>query len=248
MALKKYRYIFWDMDGTIVNTYEGVSKCVQYALEPYGVQIEGEENIRRFIGPPLRDSFRRYAGIPQEQVEEVVARFRERYNPIGVFECELFPGVREAMQRFREAGLVQVLTSSKIEERCRDILEKFKLTGYLDEIVGASPDGKIDSKIEVLQEAFRRLALSYPETGGSDCANSEKGKIGILDCPDCRGFRKEDTVLIGDTKYDADGAREAGIDCVGVSYGFGTREELMRHGALEVYDDLQVLAYILTKL
>ncbi len=225
MNIKKYRFIFWDMDGTIVNTYEGVSKCVQYALEPYGIYIEGEENIRHFIGPPLRESFPKYAGIPQEKVEEVVARFRERYNPIGVFECELFPGVRETMEAFHEAGLVQVLTSSKIEERCRDILNKFNLTEYLDEIVGASPDGRIDSKIEVLNEAFRRLSLSYLGDGTADHP----------------GYRKEDTVLIGDTKYDADGARQAGINCIGVSYGFGTREELTERGAVCVYDSLDEL-------
>ncbi len=247
MDLKKYRYIFWDMDGTIVNTYEGVSKCLQYALEPYGKRIEGEDNIRRFIGPPLRESFPKYVGIPQEQVEEVVARFRERYNPIGVFECELFPGVRETMQRFREAGLVQVLTSSKIEERCRDILNKFELTEYLDEIVGASPDGRIDSKIEVLQEAFRRLSVLYPKKGDSDCPQFRNGETGVLRCLDKYGFRKEDTVLIGDTKYDADGAGEAGIDCIGVSYGFGTREELLKYGAIAVYDDLGVLADELIK-
>ncbi|MCD8218478.1 MAG: HAD hydrolase-like protein [Clostridiales bacterium] len=242
MSLKKYRYIFWDLDGTIVNTYEGVSKSVQYALEPYGMQIEGKENLRRFIGPPLRESFPKYAGIPQEQVEEAVARYRERYNPIGVFECELFPGVKEAMQRFREAGLVQVLTSSKLEERCRDILNKFELTEYLDEIVGASQDGRIDSKIEVLQEAFRRLSVSYPEKEASDSLQFRNCEAGVLCCPDNSGFRKEDTVLIGDTKYDADGAGEAGIDCIGVSYGFGTREELLEHGAIAVFDDLDVLA------
>ncbi|MCD8150740.1 MAG: HAD hydrolase-like protein [Clostridiales bacterium] len=245
--MKKYRYIFWDMDGTIVNTYEGVSKSVQYALEPYGIQIEEKDVLRCFIGPPLRESFPKYAGIPQEQVEEVVARFRERYNPIGVFECELFPGVRETMQRFREAGLVQVLTSSKLEERCRDILNKFGLTEYLDEIVGASPDGKIDSKIEVLQEAFRRLSVSYSDKEASDSVQFRNSEAGVLRCPDNTGFRKADTVLIGDTKYDADGAKKAGIDCIGVSYGFGTREEILEHGAIAVYDDLGVLADELIK-
>ncbi|MCD7864429.1 MAG: HAD hydrolase-like protein [Clostridiales bacterium] len=212
--MKKYKYILWDLDGTIINSYEGVSKCVQYALEYYGIRPEGEENLRRFIGPPLRESFPKYAGLPQEHVEAAVARYRGRYDPIGVFECELFPGVREAMESLREAGFVQVLSSSKPELRCRDILKKFHLTGYLDEVVGASMDGRIDTKIQVLNETFRRLGPS---------------------------FRKEEAVLIGDTKYDADGAAQAGIDCIGVSYGFGTREELLEHGVMAVYDDLSVL-------
>ncbi|MCD7981092.1 MAG: HAD hydrolase-like protein [Clostridiales bacterium] len=213
--MKKYKYILWDLDGTIINSYEGVSKCVQYALEYYGIYLEGEDILRRFIGPPLRESFPKYAHLPEEHVEAAVVRYRERYNPIGVYECALFPDVRETLQTLRYAGFIQALSSSKPEVRCRDILEKFGLTGYLDEVVGASMDGRIDTKIQVLHETFRRL--------GSD-------------------FRKEDAVLIGDTKYDADGAAQAGIDCIGVSYGFGTREELLEHGVIAVYDSLPALA------
>ncbi|MCD7923048.1 MAG: HAD hydrolase-like protein [Clostridiales bacterium] len=212
--MKRYKYILWDLDGTIINSYEGVSRCVQYALEYYGIHLEGEENLRRFIGPPLRESFPKYAHLPEAYVEAAVARYRERYNPIGVYECELFPDVREAMEMLREGGFIQALSSSKPEARCRDILEKFGLTGYLDEVVGASMDGRIDSKIQVLQETFRRLG---------------------------KHFRKEDAVLIGDTKYDADGAAQAGIDCIGVSYGFGSREELLEHGVTAVYDSLPEL-------
>lgn len=216
--MKKYKYIFWDLDGTIINSYEGVSKSIRYALEPYGIRIEGEENLRKFIGPPLRDSFPRLAGLPEEYVEEAVARYRERYIPIGVYECELFPYVRETVETFKAAGKIQVLSSSKPEAQCKQVLEKFQLTELLDEIVGASQDGKIDTKIQVLNEAFRRLQKADP------------------------GFSREEVVLLGDTRFDADGAREAGIDCIGVSYGFGTRQELLEHGAIKVYDDLRKLA------
>lgn len=215
--MKKYKYIFWDLDGTIINSYEGVSKCIQYALEPYGIRMEGEEALRKFIGPPLREAMPKYAGVPEEYLEEAVARYRERYIPIGVFECELFPGVKETMEIFKEAGLLQVLSSSKPEAQCRRILDKFGLTELMDEIVGASPDGKIDSKIQVLNEAFRRMEAADP------------------------AFSKEDVVLLGDTFYDAQGAKAAGIDCIGVSYGFGTRQELLEHGAIAVYDDLETL-------
>lgn len=217
MLLNKYRYIFWDLDGTMINSYQGVSRCVQYALEPYGIVIEDEPALRKFIGPPLRESFPAVAGLTEESVEEAVARYRERYIPIGVFECELFPDVKETLEAFRKAGYIQILASSKPEAQCRRILEKFGLTELLDEIVGASPDGKIDTKIEVLNEVFRRLKEADP------------------------AFRKEEAVLIGDTKYDVFGAAEAGIDCIGVSYGFGTREELLAYGAIKVYDSLQEL-------
>ncbi len=218
MISQKYHYILWDLDGTIINSYEGVSKSVQYALEPYGIFPEGETALRKFIGPPLRESFPKVAGLDEKYVEDAVARYRERYIPVGVYECELFEGAKETLETFREAGYVQVLASSKPEPQCRKILEKFRLTELLDEVVGASLDGKIDTKIEVLNEAFRRLKKTDP------------------------GFRKEKAVLIGDTKYDVRGAVEAGIDCIGVSYGFGTRKELIENGAVAVYDRLEDLA------
>lgn len=211
------RFIFWDLDGTLINSYEGVTKCIQYALEPYGIHVEGEQNLRKFIGPPLRKSFPEYAGLPEKYVEEAVDRYRERYIPIGVYECELYPGVRETIDLFRQNGLVQTLASSKPEAQCRQVLDKFSLTQQLDDVVGASHDGRIDTKVQVLEEAFRRMKAAYPS------------------------FSKEETVLIGDTRFDVDGAKEAGIECIGVSYGFGTREELLEHGAAAVCNDLREL-------
>ena len=214
--MKKYDYIFWDMDGTIANTYEGVSNCIKYALEPYGFMI-AEKDIVKFIGPPLRQAFPKHCGLSPEQTEEAVKKFRERYIPIGVYECEMFPGVKETLERFHDAGYIQVLTSSKPEGQCHNILKKFGILELFDEVVGASLDGKIDTKIQVLNEAFRRM-----EVKGED-------------------FDKSKVVLIGDTHYDAVGAQMAGIDCIGVSYGFGTEEELMENGALAVYPNLEEL-------
>ncbi len=211
----KYQYILWDMDGTISNTYEGVSRSLMPAFEQYGIEWEGDYSC--FIGPPMRESLPQYAGVPADLVEDVIAKFRERYNPIGVYECALFPGVPEALEAFKNAGAVQAVASSKPEERCREILQRFELTELFDDVVGASMDGRIDTKLEVLEEAFRRFRERDPR------------------------FAKEDCVLIGDTKYDADGAREAGIDCIGVGYGFGTTEELLEHGAGRVYESLAAL-------
>ena len=200
--MKKYKFIFWDMDGTLANTYEGVTNCVKYAMEPYGIHLEGEEELRKFIGPPLRFSFTTYCGLSEEEAEKAIVRYRERYIPIGVYECELFEGVRETIQTFKEAGYIQVITSSKPEAQCRQVLEKFYLLTELDEVV---------------QEAFRRMKAQYAD------------------------FSKEQTVLIGDTHYDADGAKEGGIDCIGVGYGFGGAEEMWNAGAVAVYEDQKAL-------
>ena len=214
--MSRYKYIFWDLDGTIANTYEGISKCIRYALEPFGVQVK-EEDMLKFIGPPLRCSFPEYCGLDRAQTEAAVARYRERYMPIGVYECEMFPGVKEAIERFCQAGCVQILTSSKPEPQCLEILKKFGILKYFDEVVGASLDGKIDTKDQVLTEALRRLAAKDKD------------------------LQKDQVVLIGDTRYDAQGAVRIGIDCVGISYGFGTGEELLADGAVCVYPDLKTL-------
>lgn len=214
--MKSYQYIFWDMDGTIANTYRGVTNCVRYAFEPYGIEFS-EDQMRYFIGPPLRESFPKYGHLTPEQTEAAVKRYRERYIPIGVYECELFEGVRETIHAFREAGCIQVIASSKPEAQCREVLKKFDLLEELDEVVGATPDGKIDTKYEVLCEAFRRMKERNPK------------------------FSREATVLIGDTHYDVQGAIEAGIDCIGVGYGFGGEEDLRSAGALEVYPDQKTL-------
>ena len=203
-----YKAILFDLDGTLTESGEGITKCVQYALEFYGIHIEEKETLRRFIGPPLRESFPKLAGLPQEYVEDAVARYRERYYPVGIFECAPFPGVEDVLEVFQKAGKVQVVSSSKPEVMCRKILDKFHMTGWFDQIVGASEDGRIDTKAQVLQEAFRRLRAQDPS------------------------FSPEDAVLIGDTRFDA----EAGMDCIGVSYGFGTEKELLEHGALAIAD------------
>ncbi len=211
--MKKYKYILWDMDGTLVDTYEGVSKSLAPAMEYYGVHMDTEDYYP-FIGPPMRESLPRHTDVAEDRLEDLIARFRVRYNTIGVFECALFPDVPETLTALRGAGYIQVIASSKPEVRCRDILGKFGITDLFDEVVGASMDGRIDSKIEVLDEVFARLRARDAD------------------------FSPEQTVLIGDTRYDADGARQAGIDCIGVSYGYGTPEELTERGVIAVYDHL----------
>ena len=212
--MKHYRYLFWDLDGTITNSYPGIRNCVNYALDHFGITIK-EEDYRKFIGPPLRVSFPEVCGFDQETTEEAVRLYRERYVPVGLYETELFPGAKEALAALHAAGYRQYLTSSKPEPQCRELLGRLELADLFDDIVGASLDGRIDSKLSVLEETFRRLEKSDSS------------------------YAKKDTVLIGDTRFDAEGAMDAGIDFVGVGYGYGDREEMKALGALAVYDSLE---------
>lgn len=203
--------ILFDLDGTLVNSEEGITKCAQYALEAFGIHEPDLKKLRFFIGPPLIDTFQEKYGMSRETAAEATAKYRERYNPIGIYECELYEGVEELLRSLKHKGYRIGMASSKPEVSCRKLLTHFQIAQYFDEVAGATMDGKINSKIEVLNEAIRRMHLT----------------------------KLSDVVLIGDTRFDVLGAKEAGIDCIGVSFGFGTTEELEAGGAVCICDNIR---------
>ena len=202
--------ILFDLDGTIINSEEGITKCVQYALRAKGIDEPDLKKLRCFIGPPLDLMFCEKYAMTAEEAKESVEKYRERYHTIGIMECCLYEGVKEAIIRMKESGYWLALASSKPEISCRRILEHFGLTSYFDEIVGSTLDGSISTKEQVLEELYHRA-----------------------------GVDKDKMCLIGDTKYDAEGAKTFGIRCIGVSYGFGTKEEILDAGAEVVLDDIR---------
>ena len=203
--------VLFDLDGTLINSKPGITKCTQYALEFFGITEPDADKLECFIGPPLIESFQKYYGFSPDKAKEAVAKYRERYHSVGIYECELYPDVEETLQRLKTAGYRIAMASSKPEVSCKQIMEHFGLSGYFDEIVGATLDGRIDSKISVLREVLRRLATR----------------------------NLSELCLVGDTCFDALGAKEAGIDCVGVTYGFGSRRELLESGVIEVCNSMK---------
>lgn len=210
--------VLFDLDGTLINSQEGITKGVQYALREYlGIEEPDLESLRCFIGPPLALMFDQKYHVPAEKIEPTVTKYREYYDSIGMNQCELYPGVKEVLQRMHEKGYILGLASSKPESSCASILENKGVAHFFDYIVGASIGPERREKVLVLEEAFRRMDVTD----------------------------RSQVVLIGDTKYDAVGAAKAGIDCIGVTYGFGTREELLEAGAVAVFDTLEeVEAYL----
>ena len=197
--MKKYDYILFDLDGTISDSELGITSCVQYALQHLGIEVEDRSTLRCFIGPPLLDTFMREFDLNRQQAEEAVAKYRERYAVIGMFENEIYPGIDSLLEELKLQGKVLATASSKPEKYVKLILEHFGLDGYFDEIAGAelAVDGR-NSKEDVLRYVISRL--------------------GVEDL--------DSAVLVGDTKFDVEGAKELGIDCIGVTYGFGTAAEL----------------------
>lgn len=204
--------ILFDLDGTLVNTGEGITKSVAYALESYGIQEKDARKLERFIGPPLVDSFQREYGFTREEAVKAKERYRERYEDTGIYECELYPQVKEALQKFKEKGCRLAVASSKPEVFCIRLMEHFGIAEYFELIGGAGMDGKSGTKFQVLEDVIARLHVTD---------------------------RKE-LVLIGDTRYDAEGAKEAGIDCIGITYGFEQDIDAMcAFGTLCICDTLE---------
>ncbi len=214
--MKKYEIILFDLDGTLTDPELGITTCVQYALADQGIQVEDRTSLRSFIGPPLMDSFQREFGMSYENAEKAVAKYRERFSTVGLFENEVYPNIDILLEKLKQQGKILALATSKPEKFALQILEHFGLNGYFDEICGAELEvGGRNSKEDVIKYVLKRL--------------------GVED--------KSSVVMIGDTKYDILGASTCGIDSIGVLYGFGSRSEMT--GAVAVAETVAELEKIL---
>ena len=215
-----YRYILFDLDGTLTDSREGIVHCVRETIESYGDVLPAEETLLRFIGPPLQDSFIRFCGYSSEKAAEAVERFRLRYAPVGQYENRAAPGMEALLGRLREKGYVLALASSKPENLCRSICARFGFAPHLTVLVGSPPNGDWE-KEDVVREAIRQLGLT------------------AADAPQ--------VLMVGDRKFDVEGARACGVDCAGVEFfGYAPAGELEEAGAVAVVGTAEELeAFIL---
>ncbi len=213
-------YILMDLDGTLTNSKEGITKCLQYALQYFGVQIDNLNTLEKYIGPPLEQTFREGFGFGKEQAEVAIEKYRERFVPKGMYENRLYAGMEEALQRLKESGKVLIVATSKPEKFAITILKYFGIDGYFDDICGADPSVDRNTKDEVIRYVL------------------EKHELTDL----------SDVLMVGDRKYDVEGARECGLSCMGVLYGFGTREELEEAGAEYIAETVEDMVQILISL
>lgn len=203
-----YHYIFFDLDGTLTDSKEGVVNSVRYAAEKLGGPVPDDATLLKFIGPPLQDSFMEYCGYDLEKALEAIQVFRERYTPIGQFENRPGPGLVEMCRRLKEREYVLALASSKPEEMCVSICDRFGFTPSLAVTTGSPPVGDW-SKQDVIRETMRRLGLTEAD--------------------------KPSVLMVGDRKFDVLGAKACGIDCVGVEFfGYAAPGELAEAGAVAV--------------
>lgn len=191
--------VLFDLDGTITDSGEGITKSVQYALKK-GFKIDADlDDLRCFVGPPLLEQFMSYANLTKEEAELAVKLYRERYESIGIYENRLYVGIRTLLKQLKDEHFTIALSSSKPKVYCEQILKYFDVYRYFDVVEGAEMDGRRTDKAEVVHEVIRQLHMED---------------------------QKDRMVLVGDRSYDIIGARHEGISSIGVSYGYGSREEL----------------------
>ena len=196
-------YVLFDLDGTLTDPAEGITNSVAYALDKYGIEVADKKTLNVFIGPPLSESFRKYFKFSILQSVDAVTKYREYYHDRGIFENRVYDGIPQLLASLKAAGKCVIMATSKPTVFAERIAEHFDFRKYFDIIVGSELDGTRVDKAEVIKEALRQAG--DPEV--------------------------EKCIMIGDRLHDVVGAKKTGLRCIGVLYGYGSREELTEAGA-----------------
>ena len=207
----------FDLDGTLTDPEEGITRSVAYALERFGIEVMDLHTLTPFIGPPLKDSFMRFYGFSDEEALRAVALYRERFSVTGIFENRPYEGMAALLRSLRAEGLRLAVASSKPEIYVKQILEHFDLAAPFAAVCGSELDGRRVKKAEVVACALETL--------------------GVAPSPA--------VVMVGDREHDVAGAKANGLRCVGALYGFGSREELCAAGADFLAESVEDLGRVL---
>ena len=202
--------ILFDLDGTLTDSGPGIMNCARLALEHYGLPIPSDAEMRTFVGPPLHDSFIRF-GVPAEEADNAIKIYRSRYIPIGKYENEPYPGIREVLEKLKELGHTLYVATSKPESMSVDILEHFDLAKYFDIICGASFDRSRSNKEDVITHLLNQ----------------------------CGDY--DEKIMVGDTAFDVIGAKAHGIPTIGVAWGYGKVEDMEKAGAYAIVHTMDEL-------
>lgn len=190
------KYIFFDLDGTVSDSSEGVFAGVRHALGEMGWPEPPAEDMGKFIGPPLRESFQKLCGMTAEESERAITLYREMYSVSGIFMFRIYPGVETMLSKLAKAGFPLAVATSKPEPYARRMLERAGLSRYFTYIAGADFAGPRTDKPAVIEYALSALNIT-----------------------------PEQALMVGDRRHDVEGAHTFGMRCAGILWGFGSREE-----------------------
>ena len=216
--MSKYKYILFDLDGTLVYSHPGIFACFRYALEKMGKENPTDKQLLPVIGPSLHYSFSTFFGMTDAEATQAVVFYRERYAVKGVWENDPIDGALECLKILDEKGYILGLATSKPIYFAQQIVEKHGFANYLAQSVGSGMDGSLPTKASVIEEVMKRLGASA-----------------------------EECLMVGDRFHDAEGAKEMGVDCALLKIGgYADDEELYGCGAKFVFEDFAELTAFLT--
>ncbi len=197
-----YNTLLFDLDGTLTDPFDGITNSVLYALKKCGITETDRKKLAAFIGPPLMESFQVFYGMSEEASGRAVAFYREYYADKGIFENRVYDRIPETLAALAARGKKLYVATSKPEFFAEKILEHFQLAPYFSGVAGATMDETRTRKADVIAYALGRFSLPQVQS-----------------------------VMIGDRMHDVAGAKQNKLPCIGVLYGFGSREELLAAGA-----------------
>ncbi len=215
--MKTYDLVVFDLDGTLMRTADGVLGSAIKAMTEMGYEAPPKESMRHYIGPPIQQSFQQEFGLTDEEAQEMTACFRKYYSTEGCFIAEPFEGIFEVLQAVRAAGKKTAVGTNKREDYARKMMDHFGFSPFMDVVHGPDDQGKL-----------------------------KKADVIALCMKDC-GTAPERTLMIGDSTSDSNGARTAGVDFLGLTFGYGftTREEVLAEGAVACAQSMEELKELL---
>ena len=210
-------FIFFDLDGTLTDPKTGITKSVQYSLKAFGIDINDPDELVAFIGPPLRDSYKKYYSFSDADAEKAVEKYREYFSEKGIFENAIYDGIADLLKLQAASGKTLTVATSKPTVYAEKILKHFNIEAYFRFVAGSELDGRRSKKDLVIQYALDNLNIS------------DKNKV----------------IMVGDREHDILGAKTLGIDSIGVLYGYGDYDELSDAGATYIAADVNELSELL---
>lgn len=207
-----YKNILFDLDGTLTDPADGITNSVAYALRHYGIEAADRNALCAFIGPPLTYSFNKYYGFDQKQCLEAVEIYREYFSDKGKFENSVYDGIIPMLQALQDRGFRLFIATSKPQKFALEIAEHFGFKKFFEAIRGIPMNGENISKGQVIGGVLREFSLDVAKT-----------------------------LMVGDRSYDVLGAKENGLSCIGVLYGYGSKSELKDAGADYIIENVNKL-------
>lgn len=211
--------VIFDLDGTLSRSGEGIKNSVKYALEKFGIYTNDDQLLSQMIGPPLIDGFVRYFGLTEQQAKQAVGFYRETYNVKGLYECDAYDGVVRMLSTLKNKGKKIYIATSKPYDYTLKVLKHLKIYEYFDSVEGSQMTTSTYDKKDIINL----------------CIKSNDSPL-------------ESIVMVGDRKFDIQGAKDCNIRSVGVTYGYGDRGELLEYGADYIVDTVSQLEKLLLEI